>query len=289
MTDHHVVIRLDQLLPAYGLGLGRVVTLVQHGMGSVAEVESLPEPLRPSGMEFHLPSPIKTAPQLQKEFETWVVGNGLQEMVDLLNRLLEDARIVLAALLCSSGGRRIPVEEWDAAVERPKKGFHRAGLPQKLEYLEAHFGPDVLPDSTEAVLSLNRVRNCLVHRGGIVGERELDGTDVLRVHWYRLHLVIEDREGSRRDREVPAAFPAGSTLKVSSSEVARTFYLGEPIEVRAEDFEGFAWTFSQFGTVLAANVRAFGDRMNVPDREPGLNTVEQGGPVGLKTEGEEPP
>jgi hypothetical protein len=59
--------------------------------------------------------------------------------------------------------------------------FHRRNFPEKLELISKHLA---LQSSLEILNQINRARNCLEHRGGIVSEKDCDpGKSYLSIQW----------------------------------------------------------------------------------------------------------
>lgn len=137
------------------------------------------------------------------------------------------------------------------------KAFHRLGLPDKLPLLTKQYG--VVIDSTLSghLLSINAARNCLVHRRGVVGDRDVNDSSRLTVGWRKLSLVLKDEDGEhpvvlnqRLEKE--------STLCLRSEDCSKSFEIGERIAFTIQEFADITWGLFSFGSALVGQINALG-------------------------------
>jgi len=74
----------------------------------------------------------------------------------------------------------------------PSKKFERLGISDQLKVLEAQFA--VFPEWRERLEGYNHLRNCLSHRGGIVGDQDLADGKSLIVKWISASVSFEQDE-----------------------------------------------------------------------------------------------
>ena len=68
-------------------------------------------------------------------------------------------------------------------------------LPDKLAHLKTEHGMAVDSVLERQLLSINNARNCLVHRRGIISQRDLNSDDTMRVEWRKLHIFLQNQDG----------------------------------------------------------------------------------------------
>jgi len=61
--------------------------------------------------------------------------------------------------------------------------FNRMNLPGKLDYIDGALATPVDVGLRDDIVSINRARNCLEHRWGIVGQIDLHGVSAIKMTW----------------------------------------------------------------------------------------------------------
>jgi len=134
--------------------------------------------------------------------------------------------------------------------------FHRLGLPDKLNHLNEEHGIELDNALSRHMLSINAARNCLVHRDGVVGERDsVDGR--LVVSWRRVKWVITDEDGER-DLVSGVVYEKESSLGMKFLDEKRSFKLGDRITFSAPEFQHIAWSMYLFGVTTGLKITEWG-------------------------------
>ena len=160
-----------------------------------------------------------------EEVERWHIKHCLQDAIDVVSAFLEECRMIcafyhLATLKPATGA------DYKRAVGRDRKAFHQLGLPDKIQHLKELFG--VESDWDEHVMSLNRARNCLVHRLGIVREKDVDANGELVLIWKTIRLAVVSADGhSRRPVEGPHRVEADESLELEVATDRKVFRVGD--------------------------------------------------------------
>jgi len=116
----------------------------------------------------------------KREFAKWIVASGFRELTEFYALFLDQC---FEALLLVSG----------AYCAKTHEKFHRKGLAEKIEVMRVTHG--ITCKSPDALASITAVRNCLVHRAGLVAanDRLEDGCLVLR--WRGLQFGMTATDG----------------------------------------------------------------------------------------------
>ncbi|MDR7225251.1 hypothetical protein [Aminobacter aminovorans] len=95
--------------------------------------------------------------------------------------------------------------------------------------------------------SFQKVRNCLEHRGGIVGSQDLDGTNTLSLSLPYLEVEVIEHSGSRVPFRIGMPLEEASAMHVKVAVGKKTFKLGESIVVEPKQIGEIAfavWLFA---------------------------------------------
>lgn len=238
--------------------LQRALELASFGLqsASLAKIESLEIPQLRTQLHI-VQNPAIDIETLRNEFQSWVISNAIRDCIEAIGPSLEWARKI--CFLWTREGAVMPREDgslhleatiigndWNRNIVRYSKKFDRLPLPGKLHHLEEKYRLSPLPLSDE-ILSLNLARNCLSHRGGIVGQEDLrDRAEKgLLVKWKRLELTASGQKGERV-LELPGRVEAGETISLHFASSARMVPLGERIRFLPQELIDIAFTFLLF-------------------------------------------
>ena len=215
---------------------------------------SLTKPTMPDQFpQIQIRGPELGSDERRMMYENWLFAKGFQDLARGVRESLEEAALYLA--LISGPTRSVPtsisLEDLFDTIRKPAASWPltkllahvNAGLTSPLEF-EREF------------LSIQRVRNCLEHRGGIVRKQDLDDqAAALTLSFPRLKVFY--RRGSEeielaRDERVDDG-GHGPEVQILGRIVtrSRTYRLGERVTFTANEFSETAMACSFFGEQLA--------------------------------------
>ncbi|MEA2600777.1 MAG: hypothetical protein QOF89_1769 [Acidobacteriota bacterium] len=163
----------------------RMVDLVSFGL-SVGQQSELTEP--PRLPDVFLQLQIGSRLPLEKlptEFGILILGSGLRDMIEALEPFLDEVWKISWALKAHAGGPGGPMSKDEIfgvlqGHERWYAEFREFPVAKKLSRLLEE-EPALLPREWKvAFFSIINLRNCLVHRRGVVGRRDCDAEGVMR-------------------------------------------------------------------------------------------------------------
>lgn len=182
----------------------------------------------------------KTIDHFKQEFKTWIEGNGLRELIETYSVFLD--RIHYAALLIDA-----KANDDTAALITKGDSFNREGLSKKLSILRSKFS--IGPMHADYIVSINRARNCLTHRRGILGKEDVDESGKLRVAWLGMDVFAETPTGERHSlMEIPPSglhLSEGGTVCFQFIEREKLFYPGTPLRLSTRDLAEICWFFQR--------------------------------------------
>ena len=253
------------------LTLQRALDLVSFGLHAARSAPA-PGPSLSGGIELPdiavqllvVPHARMGLDEIRSEFRRWILEAGFREVVEAIGPALESVRQI--GVICSFGGK-LTGADWNERVVLPYGRFERLTLVDKLDRLVELCGADILPELTDAVLSINVARNCLVHRCGVVGDRDTNTSDgsTLQVRWSRIDPVLRDVAGEELVvTHLPFEAAEGSALSMRWRSGATEFKRGERIDLSVREFADVCWTMWRFGQQLSANAARLMKTSGIP-------------------------
>lgn len=238
-----IKVNLPAVLRQMQVQLQRLSDLVTIGLAGALKVAKTDYDVAPEFMSLQIASnermPFEAA---RDDFQAWCLKNSFKEAIDLVSAFLEECRTV-ATLFRLAG--RCSGADWNRGLVTEKQKFHDFGFPRKIEHLRKQFG---VASKLEAhVLSLNRARNCLVHRLGVVSEKDVDASGKLVMTWHSLSLIIVDN-ATKVETAVtqPTLIESESTLQARIGPHQREFAVGERIQLSHHEHSSTILTYYVF-------------------------------------------
>lgn len=272
MTTQHINVQVN-----FGAPLGQLQHAIQRtihlaALGLNATPRLTQDDLQLPGTSISLqlagptPWPIDEA---REGFEQWLLMNGLRDATEAISGFLEETRTGLAVWQLAIRSRSGPVTgaDWNEATGSQQRRFHRLGLPDKIDDLQRIYSLALDPDLVGHLRTINDARNCLVHRQGIVQERDVNEDAALRVSWRRLACVIRGPDGER-DFFPGSLVDVGETLCVSNRDVAKLFPLGTAISFSVQEFADVCWSLFLLGLSTVKLVEDWGRAHGFTLQEP---------------------
>lgn len=242
MTDITYHIDLKKTLEVALLGTRRASAFMGLGVNAALDMEFTKYQLTQITKIQLLPDniPPEVLNHIKEEFKVWVEGNGFRELVETFSVFLDNIYQVCAAVEAS--GKRIEIYDF----QKKMKKYGREGFPNKLNILSSNF--NVKPQHADYIKSLNKARNCLTHRRGIVGAEDTDG-QYLCVRWLGMNIFIQTPSGEKHPLEnIPDGglyLPDGGNVMLQFDERERQFPLGELLKLSTKDLAEICWFFQQ--------------------------------------------
>ncbi len=189
------------------------------------------------------------------EFQEWCLRNSFRDSVETISIFLEECHLV-CALLDARKNCRIDVEDYNQIVSEKQKRFHKLNFPAKIERLHEKFS--VSSSLEKHVLSLNKVRNCLVHRTGIVGQQDLNADNELIAKFREMQtLVLSPDKTTEQVITEPTIINEGGHLAIRIQDCEKHFGLGKKIDFTPIEHSRTVFTFFVFGKQIHKSIVKF--------------------------------
>lgn len=241
MERRQISIDLDKILDVAHRGVRRASVFMGLGVNAALDADFKKYQLTHITKLQLMPDTVdaETLGDFKEEFKIWVEGNGLRELIETFSVFLD--RIHEAALFTG-----LPKNKVDMEILAEKcDSFKREGFPKKLKILHSKFS--IGPKHTNHIVSINKARNCLTHRRGIVRKEDVDESGKLRVVWLGMDIFAETPSGQRHSlMDMPPEgllLPEGGAVCIQFVERERLFDQGSPLRLSTRDLAEICWFF----------------------------------------------
>ena len=257
----NVNVNLNGLRGGLQRSLQRIICLVATGLEAKSDV---------GPNEIYLPTNIKSSfsnlglnkETFHEQYTKWVLSNGFRDAIESVGVFLESAHKVLSVwelIEKQNSGATITGDEWNQIFQDVGNKFHRLGLPDKLEHISEAHDIEIKESFKAQILSINKARNCFVHRNGIVSDRDLNIDKALKVKWSRLHTFIQNEDGEQ-DLIPGMLVEKESTVCVRFDENEKDFSLNDQLSLTVEEMSEILWCLFLFGNDLVMNISKLGEK-----------------------------
>lgn len=201
----------------------------------------------------------------KSEAENWLVRSLMRDTIDFTSVFLENCR-VSCALFRLSGNTQLTQHDIDKIFNEEKKAFHNKGFPAKLLELSDEFG--VRSEFEVHVRSLNRVRNCLVHRLGIVESKDVNDSGSLILKLRTIQIVAKSPDG-KQEKVIssPEAVEGGWTVSIRFCDDERRFKPGDKIKLTYRELYDSIVTLTVFANTLVQSIDEYSNKLGILRKE----------------------
>ncbi|MET4493495.1 hypothetical protein [Bradyrhizobium sp. LA7.1] len=217
----------------------------------------------PQGSNFiNFKSPDLSAEDRKAAYEAWILARGFHDVVRGAKETLEQAHVYLGLL----DKKPETQDQIESLTTRLKSKAQYAGFEDLLTATNKRL--TVPLEFPSALLSLQQARNCLEHRGGIVGAEDCKGAPTFKLSFPRLKLFyvrdgaeVELTEGSIIE---PGAGQTHAQIMVRLELQTREFAIGDRLSFSASEFNSIAFAVMQMGEHVANRLPPVQDAVSAP-------------------------
>lgn len=183
------------------------------------------------------------------EFASWTISNGLRELTEGHSGFLIDA--YAPAYVIAEGEQLLP------NLVAKIKAFERLSVVEQRAEMFKLFGTD--DEFVPMFKSITQARNCLAHRNGVVGHKDIDpatGTFTLRWRFSGMHLagVYLDLNAAVE----PIVVGDNGAVTFERVDRARTYQLGEHMKLSKHDLAEICFGFTIATEMLLKDLKELG-------------------------------
>jgi hypothetical protein len=227
-----------------------VVSLALNAVAG-ADLTNAPEPPTVRAA-LRLENAKRDPEERRATYSNWLISRGLHDVAGGVRRSLEAAHLYIQIIrhVASLERKSTTMGDLQGSLFRIRSKANKANFPQLMEWVNEGL---VEPLSFEKEFSsLQKARNCLEHRGGIVAAKidADEGSGVLVLSFPRLKLFYEKGGAEIEIHKGHIVEPDGDHAVIKAKRVIneRSFNVGDRIQISAEDFFEIGlgcWLFAQ--------------------------------------------
>lgn len=136
--------------------------------------------------------PVRTFSEIKLDMITEIDLLNYHQLIKIAHEFIEKSHKMYLSLMVPRHGDTII--SFEKHIEKECKKFHRKNFPNKLKIITENLSLD---NSLEILNQINRVRNCLEHRMGIVSKEDCDlGKNHMTIGWSYPKIVSQDGDMS---------------------------------------------------------------------------------------------
>ncbi|MET4201307.1 hypothetical protein [Bradyrhizobium sp. LA6.12] len=221
---------------------------------AVSDLSKEPE-IVTNAMKYRFTGPEMTATERFDLYENWLLAKGFQELARGVRETLEEA--VFYIELLKSPQVQTTWGELQAKVAAIRKRAGRLLFPALLN--EVNAGLTAPLAFGEEFASFQKVRNCLEHRAGIVGDNDVDETGHLTLILPRLKMFYVNPAGVEVELAVGTVIEADEhtemvEIMTKRESRLRSYAWGEKITFKSAEFSEIAFACNLFAGDLATKL-----------------------------------
>jgi hypothetical protein len=188
------------------------------------------------------------------EASAWHLRTAFRDALEATGLYLDGCRTV-AAICQQARASTLTVGSFEKITRSEAGAFHGLAIPAKIERLAQEF--QISTDLTDHVLSINRVRNCLVHRLGLVSDRDVDKDGNLCLLVRAMEFFAPDPAGGP-DVVIDHSgmvLPENAPLMLRAKDTARLFTKGQRVELSYTEILQSFLTIMQYAMLMTGTLQ----------------------------------
>lgn len=187
----------------------------------------------------------------RSDFTDWVLERGFRDIAHGARAALEEAYLYIDFARDMPG--QTTMGELEERFDRVRKAASRVNFMQLLDAVNAGLTEPL--SFNDEFLSLQKARNCLEHRHGIVSEKDADHGNGVRLALPRLKSFFM-RDGEEVELERGQFFEAETAISIRRDTRERFFAIGSRVTFSAEEFDEIAMACWFFASDLSQKLPA---------------------------------
>ena len=210
-------------------------------LGAIEEADLSKVPPLPGGLIGFSIGSTETVDLVERKetYTNWLLSKAFQDLARAVNEALQAAYFYVEMLALSSEGPTT----WGALQQRMRE-IREAGNKKHFPELLQHVGSRLQTPLNFAAeyASLQKVRNCLEHRAGVVSERDLDADGKLRLVFPTFVIALQRPDGTEAivNQRSEAYVEGGQLVIFRVGRIEREYSLGERVVLAVSDYQSIA-------------------------------------------------
>lgn len=243
-----ITINREDLLFPLAKTLTECSNAVFIGLASLEDLKEIPNHIDgEEELRKHKPHGFDISfEERKKMYRDWLVKKGVEDIIKAVNNML----VEVCGIFDTNDKLKspMPFEEAKKIIYTTDNIRSKTPLPGLLNLIKDYLTAPLIYENE--ISSINAVRNCLVHRDGIVRKEDIKGDEqVLELKWI-YHRFYNIDNGKSAELEMFSLIRLNSKIEIKEEKKVIKFKLNDKIEITYQLFNDLIITCSKFGEDL---------------------------------------
>ena len=189
---------------------------------------------------------------LKESYRTWMLTTAFGELIKGVIAAFREAYLLCEVVATWPGSAKSP-DQVGADIDSLRAEAQKLNLPTLVDRVSARLKASL--GLQDHVLSINKVRNCLEHRHGIVTKLDINDqvNNALALKWRRNKLFYE-KDGTEIEVTIGSIVEGPATVMQKYEDATKVFKLGEPIRLTVDEFNEVMFTCYVLGQDIVSKL-----------------------------------
>jgi len=249
--------KLDEVANQFLFHLKEIIDCVNQIYYAVEETSIQNKPLPTDSLPIYIDDkrPRPKANEQKEKTINWLLKKAFEEFIAGLTKSLIEAYCFVKFQKLSSVKFLGTKAELEEKIEKIRINANKAHFPELIEHIEKELGNSLY--LKDEIQSINRIRNCMVHRDSVVQQKDLMGTDMetLNLKWISLnYYTIQNGERIALDYKSRVNRIRVKKMEIEKVHKIKKFKLKDRILIDLNEFNGISYTCSEFVNTLLRSI-----------------------------------
>ncbi|WP_405571878.1 hypothetical protein [Winogradskyella sp. Asnod2-B02-A] len=216
--------------------LSECTNAVFFGINSLDKTDELPESLRDdeNSIFTHQPLMKMDFEKSQENFKIWILKKGFEDLISALNELMFSFSYIINLNEKIKKNPKQTIEEFKKLILERDKKLTKLSFPDLITKIEKSLKSPLKYKSE--MLSLNKTRNCLVHRNGIVHPNDFNVENGIELNWWYYNVEIKNENETKELERLDIIDLVEDNLQMTSIKKTKFFNDRERIVISFQEF-----------------------------------------------------
>ena len=196
---------------------------------------------------FDIRGPALSKVERRALYENWILAKAFHDLMRGVRASLEEA-FLFVELLAIGRMKATSNSTLDDLMAPFRNDAAKMNFPPLLAHVNSRLEKPL--EFVDAYQSMQDVRNCLEHRAGIVGKKDIGEDGVMRLCFPRAKMFFV-RDGEEVELQSGTVVEAETQILMRLDLRVREFGVGERLTITTADFDEIAFVCFHFGNQLA--------------------------------------
>ncbi|MBI1886392.1 MAG: hypothetical protein HYS09_08810 [Chloroflexi bacterium] len=189
---------------------------------------------------------------LKQSYQTWMFTTAFGEFIKAVFAALREAYLYCEVVMNWPGSFK-SLDEIKSHIDSIRTKAQQFHLPTLMDRVSERLQSPL--DFREHVLSINKVRNCLEHRHGVVTKKDINDppNNSLKMKWRRSKVFYE-KDGREIEVSSGSMIEGPATVMHKLEDASKVFKLGERISLSVDEFNQVMFTCNVLGQDIVSKL-----------------------------------